>query len=235
MPWRGSALAAHLAEPAVPDLLQVEQALPPQVRRFEELHCNRAHPAAHALSCPPARHSPTQPALPASPGQAMVSPGPAPRRGAPEQPPQQPSAGTQQPEHPPAQASPHSRAGGQCRVPVSPDGVAAESWLPAPSPPQGPAQPELWHLAPSWLPLSWSRSCPPGHPCQGRAAMGPLLGCAPPAPPHCCHSPAPRWAGGAAAGCPPHSSPTQRLVYTGLGLMGGTVWGAHVPAQPRGV
>lgn len=68
--------------------------------------------------------------------------------------------------------------------------------------------------------------------------MGPLLGCA------ASHRAGPAtllpfsglgsdagWEG-ATAGCPPHSSPTHGLVYTGLGLMGDTVWGTHVLSHP---
>lgn len=60
--WGVRGPRAHLSKPAMADLLQVEQALPPQVRRLEELHCNRARPAARVSPCPPAHPSPCPPA-----------------------------------------------------------------------------------------------------------------------------------------------------------------------------
>lgn len=147
---------------------------------------------------PPAR-PPSLPALPAGPGRTLASPpcravpGPASPRGAPEHPRQQPSPGTLQPGHPPILASFRSHA---CRGTWGYRCPQTGRWRQAGSLPfllprdqgeQSQAQWELWHLAPS-------RVLPLRHPCQGRAAMGPLLGCAAPprtapAPPHCCHSP----------------------------------------------
>lgn len=227
----------------MPDLLQVEQALTPQVRRLEELHCNRAHPAARAPSCPP-----SLPASPPAPGRARASPpchpvpGPAPPRGAPEQPPQQPSPGTLQPGHPPLRASSPSHAGWGTRGTGVPKLGGSSELAPCPVSSSGigeskaEASGERWHLAPSRPPRR--RSCPSGTPCQGRAAMGPLLGCpprstlAPPLPSSGLGSNAGQE--GAAARAPPHSSPTRGLVYAGPELAGVTIWGACVLSHPGG-
>lgn len=212
--------AAHLAEPAVPDLLQVEQALPPQVRRLEELHCNRAHPAACAPSCPPAR-PPSLPAVPAAPGRAPASPpchpvpGPAPPRGAPGQPPQQPSPGTLRPGHPPGQAScshaGRGDAGYRCpqirwqrragSLPLLLLGEQGE---------RSRAQRELWHLVPSWLPPSLPGTGPaPRTPMPGVGSNGAIVGLRRLAPRRPRHTAAILragercWAGGGCSQAPP--------------------------------
>lgn len=173
-PW------AHLAEPAMPDLLQVQQALPPQVRRLEELHCNRARPAARVSPCPcvplsPSPHiplptclcSPPFPAKPCCPHRAS-------RCQALCHPRMLRSIHAQECCIPGILFSRHPPTIRGRVVPVSPNGMAAEL-APCPFSSAGCAElspAQRWHLAPARPPGTVR---PLGSPCQGQAAMGPLL------------------------------------------------------------
>lgn len=232
------------------DLLQVQQALPPQVRGFEELHCKGAHPAARA---PP---QPCAPALSPPPVTRRCRPSP----GAPAVPPHAVPGccplimGGGSPRHPAARAlSLPGILSGSCWLrDVGHRCARAPSPHPFSSPGMGRAERSRAAAlafspppAPGPLPV---QVLPPQAPMPRGAAMGPLLGCAAPprtapAPSHCCHSPswgAPQWERGGcgtAVPAPPRppldSSPTHCLVYAGLGLVDGMGRGTPCPAAPH--
>lgn len=169
----------------MPDLLQVQQALPPQVRRLEELHCNRARPAARVSPCPPPHTSCCPPAsAPPVPSQALLSspcqpvPGPLPPQDAPEH----PCPGMLHPRHPLLQASSHDQGTCGTSVPKR-DGSRAGS-LPL-------LLRRVCRAEPGTA-LAFSPCPPPRHspaprePVPRAGSNGAIVG--PLCPPHCGHS-----------------------------------------------